>query len=58
MGQPTLGNDELTKAVLFGAFLLALAILVESFTHPRREALITVRGHDVEVRPIVLEHTA
>jgi len=58
MGQPSVGNNEVTQALFWGILILGFAILIESLSHPRREAQITVRGHDVEVRPVPLEHSA
>lgn len=58
MGQPSLGGNQASEALFWSVLLLGFVILIESLSHPRREAQITVRGHDVEVKPLPLERTA
>ncbi len=57
MGQPNV-NPDVSQALFWGILILGFAILIESLSHPRREVQITVRGHDVEVRPVSLERSA
>jgi hypothetical protein len=58
LGQPNVANPEVGQALFWGILILGFAILIESLSHPKREAQITVRGHDVEVRPVPMERSA